>query len=81
MRLATAEPTRWFLKTQISTATFAAEELGFTTHIAVQKETAKAEKADLGRTIEGTNGKNKKGSLVQWIEHRSTESGIEVRIL
>lgn len=67
MWLATAEPTRWFLKTLISTATFAAEELGFTTHIAVQKETAKTEKADLGKTIEGTNGKNSDGPLVQWI--------------
>ena len=57
--LQTTEPIRWFLKTQISTATFAAGERGFTTHIAVPKETAKAEQTDPGKTIAGTNGKIK----------------------
>jgi hypothetical protein len=65
--LQTTEPTRWFLKTQISTATFAAEELEFITHIAVPKETAKAEQTDPGKTTVGTNGKNSDGPLVQWI--------------
>lgn len=65
--LRTTEPTRWFSRTQISTATFAVGERVFTTHIAVPKETAKAEKTDPGKTIAGTNGKSKKGPLVQRI--------------
>jgi len=57
--LLTTEPTQWFLRTQISTATFAAGERGFTTHIAVPRETAKAERTDPGKTIAGDNGRIK----------------------